>query len=503
MTILSYPLKHRDTAEPSPGETKLIERVRVVHAQVNGRARLQIDGLYHCEPVCRRVESALAREAGIRQVSANVLTGRVLVLYDPARTVDEIKGRVEELLANPSPPPSEQRPPSNLYPLRPVQPLVSMDGSAASAQGPAQWHTLSRTAVLKALETTKEGGLSQAFAEKKLRRFGPNSLPETPPRSGLSIFLGQFKSLPVVLLGASAVLSAATGGLADAVVILGVVMINAGTGYVTEAQAERTIKALGHIGQQHAGVIRDGQLVELEAEALVPGDIMVLVPGTRVAADGRVLESRSLMVDESALTGESLPVTKRVEALDKPEVPLGDRFNMVYKGTAITGGSGLAVVVGTGRYTEIGVIQALVGETRPPETPMQRQLDVLGNQMVLLAGGICGIMFLIGLARGYGWLQMLKTSISLAVAAVPEGLPTVATTTLALGIRNMRRRHVLVRHLDAVETLGAMQVICLDKTGTLTLNRMTVLAVHCGGRHITACQRCISRRRHEDGPSAK
>ncbi|SFH39862.1 Ca2+-transporting ATPase [Nitrosospira sp. Nsp14] len=485
MTILSYPLKHRDTAEPSPGESKLIDRVRVVHAQVNGRARLQIDGLYHCEPIRRRVESALAREAGIRQVSANVLTGRVLVLYDPARTVDEIKGRVEELLANPSPPPSEQRPSSNLYPLRPVQPMVSMDGSAASAQGPTQWHTLSRTAVLKALETTKEGGLSPAFAEKKLRRFGPNSLPETPPRSGLSIFLGQFKSLPVVLLGASAVLSAATGGLADAVVILGVVIINAGTGYVTEAQAERTIKALGHIGQQHAAVIRDGQLVQVEAEALVPGDIMVLVPGTRVGADGRVLESRSLMVDESALTGESLPVTKRVETLDTPEVPLGDRFNMVYKGTAITGGSGLAVVVGTGRYTEIGVIQALVGETRPPETPMQKQLDVLGNQMVLLSGGICGMMFLIGLARGYGWLQMLKTSISLAVAAVPEGLPTVATTTLALGIRNMRRRHVLVRHLDAVETLGAMQVICLDKTGTLTLNRMTVLAVHCGGRHIT------------------
>ena len=310
-----------------PGESKLIERVRVVHAQVNGRARLQIDGLYHCEPVRRRVESALAREAGIRQVSANVLTGRVLVLYDPARTVDEIKGRVEELLANPSPPPSEQRPPSNLYPLRPVQPMVSADGSAAPAQGATQWHTLTRTAVLKALETTKERGLSPAFAKQKLRRYGANSLPETPPRSGLSIFLGQFKSLPVVLLGASAVLSAATGGLADAVVILGVVMINAGTGYVTEAQAERTINALGHIGHQHARVIRDGQLVEVEAEALVPGDIMVLVPGTRVAADGRVLESRSLMVDESALTGESLPVTKRVEALEKPEVPLGDRFN--------------------------------------------------------------------------------------------------------------------------------------------------------------------------------
>ena len=181
MTILSYPLKHRDAAEPMPGESKLIDRVRVVHAQVNGRARLQIDGLYHCEPIRRRVESALAREAGIRQVSANVLTGRVLVLYDPARTVDEIKRRVEELLANPSPPPSEQRPPSNLYPLRPVKPMVSTDGSAAPAQGATQWHTLTRTAVLKALETTKERGLSPASAKQKLRRYGANSLPQTRP----------------------------------------------------------------------------------------------------------------------------------------------------------------------------------------------------------------------------------------------------------------------------------------------------------------------------------
>ena len=217
----------------------------------------------------------------------------------------------------------------------------------------------------------------------------------------------------------------------------------------------------------------------------MPGDILVLMPGDPGSCGRQAAGIAHLMVDESALTGESMPVIKMEEPLDKPDVPLGDRFNMVYMGTVVTGGSGLAVVVGTGRQTEIGTIQALVGETKPPKPPCNVNFDVLGNQMVLLSGGICGMVFLMGLARGYGWLQMLKTSISLAVAAVPEGLPTVATTTLALGIRNMARQRVLVRHLDAVETLGAIQVICLDKTGTLTLNCMSVLEVYSGGHRLT------------------
>lgn len=445
--------------------------VRVIHASVKGRARLEVKGLYRCEPVRLRIESALARHSGIRQASANILTGRLLIVFDPVQEVGEITGLVEQVLAEPT--------------LASEWPVASRGTSPAPVQEGGNWHVLPGNAVLADLETSSERGLSQDSVQLKLRRFGANSLPRIPPRSGLNIFLGQFKSLPVALLGMSAVLSVATGGLADAVVILGVVLINAGTGYVAESQAERTINALGETASRKAFVIRDAQLGEVGAEVLVPGDILVLTPGTRVAADARLLESRNLMIDESALTGESLPVIKAVEPLEKPDVSLGDRINMVYMGTVVTGGSGLAVVVATGRQTEIGTIQVLVGETRPPDTPMQRQLATLGNQMVLLSVGICGMVFLIGLARGYGWLQMLKSSISLAVAAVPEGLPTVATTTLALGIRNMRRHHVLVRHLDAVETLGAMQVICLDKTGTITLNRMSVLTLHSGGRRIT------------------
>lgn len=446
-------------------------QVRVIHAAVKGRARLEVKGLYRCEPARGRIESALARHAGIRQASANILTGRLLIVFDPEREVEEIAVLVERVLAP--------------TPMASKQPTASHGAGPAPVQEGSDWHVLPANAVLADLETSSQRGLSQDSVQQKLRRFGANSLPRTPPRSGLNIFLGQFKSLPVALLGVAAILSVATGGLADAVVILGVVLINAGTGYVAESQAERTINALGEAGFQNAMVIRDGELGEVGAEALVPGDILVLTPGTRVAADARLLESRNLMVDESTLTGESLPVTKTVEPLENSDISLGDRVNMVYMGTVVTGGSGLAVAVATGRYTEMGAVQMLMGDTRPPETPMQRQLGTLGNQMVLLSVSICGIMFVIGLVRGYGWLQMLKTSISLAVAAIPEGLPTVATTTLALGIRNMRRHHVLVRRLDAVETLGAMQVICLDKTGTLTLNRMSVLAVHSGGRRIT------------------
>lgn len=472
--LLSDDLQGNATINTGTDEA-LPSLVRVVHSAVDGRARLEVRGLYRCEPIRLSIERALGKHPAVRQATANVLTGRVLIIFDPAHELEELKIWLEQLLAGSPHTPSSPDPLSPADSSRPTQ-ILSHQGE--------NWHTSSGEAVLRLLETSQEQGLSHATAQRKLREFGANTLPKTPGRPALRIFLGQFKSLPVALLGVSALLSAATGGLADAAVILGVVLINAGTGYIAESQSERTINALGNIVRQAATVIRDARLCEVAAESVVPGDILVLVPGKLVAADARLLESRNLTVDESTLTGESLPVSKTVEPLGKLNAPLADRFNMVYMGTAITGGSGLAVVVATGRQTEIGAIQVLVGETRPPETPMQRQLDTLSTQLVLLSLGICGTMFLIGLVRGYGWLQMLKTSISLAVAAVPEGLPTVATTTLALGIRNMRRHNVLVRHLGAVEALGAVQVICLDKTGTLTLNRMSVLVVHSGGRQI-------------------
>jgi P-type Ca2+ transporter type 2C len=215
---------------------------------------------------------------------------------------------------------------------------------------------------------------------------------------------------------------------------------------------------------------------------VVVGDLLVLLPGTIVAADARVLEARDLSVDESALTGESMPVLKRSDTVSRDgSTPIGDRHNLVYKGTNVTGGNGMAVAVGTGRNSEIARIQAMVEGARAPQTLLHRQLQRLGARLAWLSGAACLLVFSLGLLRGYGFVTMLRVAASLAVAAVPEGLPMVSTTTLAIGVRKMRARHVLVRHLAAIETLGAVRSICFDKTGTLTLNRMCVSDLACGG----------------------
>jgi len=255
------------------------------------------------------------------------------------------------------------------------------------------------------------------------------------------------------------------------------VLINAAIGYFTEDYAERTIASLAKLDFGPARVLRNGVSMNVARSDLVAGDLLLLAPGTQVPADARLIEAEHLSVDESALTGESLPVSKSATKLVPTDTPLADRQNMVYMGTLVTGGSARAVTVATGDRTEIGQIQMLVGETRPPETPMQRQLGQMGTQLAWASTAICVGVFGIGLLRGYGGLAMLKSSISLAVAAVPEGLPTVATTTLALGMQRMRRRNALLRRLDAVETLGSVQVLCLDKTGTLTRNRMTAVEI--------------------------
>jgi Ca2+-transporting ATPase len=344
-----------------------------------------------------------------------------------------------------------------------------------SPSPPSLWHQKAASAIITELATSAESGLSAAAAQENLQKYGTNSLTETPPRSGFSIFLNYFKSVPVALLSAAALLSALTGGTVDAAVIMGVVAINAILGYATESQSERIIQSLKHLVKPTAWVLRDGKLQEINAPEIAIGDIISLKPGTYIPADARLLAAERLSLDESALTGESLPVEKEPEALSNSDIPLAERRNMVYLGTFVTGGQGLAVAVATGNQTEMGQIQTLVGETSVPQTPMERQLERAGGQLVALSGAVCAVVFLLGLARGYGTLPMLKTAIALAVAAVPEGLPTVATTTLALGVRTMRQHRVLIRRLDAVEALGAVQTICLDKTGTLTANQMSVV----------------------------
>jgi Ca2+-transporting ATPase len=366
-------------------------------------------------------------------------------------------------------------------------------------QQEAPWHLLDAETVMSLLETGKDSGLSDKAVKERIEAYGPNLLPQSQPRSGWSIFVDQFMCLPVGLLGIAAGLSVVTGGLIDAVAIMGVVVANAAIGYFTENKSEKTIHSLKTFVRPFAQVIRNGQSVEIPAEELTLGDIVILKPGTYVPADCRVVQASHLSIDESALTGESMPSTKTAAALERENIPLADRSNMVFMGTLVTGGQGLAVVVATGRFTEIGRLQLILAETAAPAAPITRQLSRISEQVVLMGVAICGVVFGIGLFRGYQLLHMLRTAICLAGAAVPEGLPAAATTTFALGVHRMRRHHVLIRDLEAVETLGAVQTVCMDKTGTITWNRMSVLTIHAGLKNFEVSNRHLI---HDENPIA-
>ena len=480
--------------------------ISTVHA-VKGRVRFKVACLYRAESLGSAIESALNAHDGVSDVSVNVLTGSVLVFFNSGNTVESIRTVIEQTvridtgnvepydnmllpaLKSGSEPPLTERPQASPIDRGRKNPKnrrqVRKSILSAEEQSEEAWHQKEASEILLTQEVSTVYGLTSKGVTERVKRFGPNLLPESVPRSGFSIFAEQFKSLPVALLGVAAGVSIATGGIVDAVVIAGVVLINGVIGYTTETQAEKTINSLKNLVRPSALCLREGVLISVPSEDIVPGDILVLRPGSYIVADARLIETAHLSVDESALTGESMPVTKNPASLQDADIPLADRLNMVYMGTLVTGGQGLAVVIATGKYTEIGKIQSLVGNAKPPETPMERQLEQIGTQLVYISGAVCGLVFIIGLLRGYGVLHMLKSSIALAVAAVPEGLPMVATTTLALGIRNMKKHNVLMRHLDAVETLGAVQTICLDKTGTITVNRMTVVSLFTGMRRIT------------------
>ncbi|MEO5337641.1 MAG: cation-transporting P-type ATPase [Magnetospirillum sp. WYHS-4] len=458
--------------------------VAPIHLEVAGRVRIRVAGLRRNEVLARRLERDLATAAGIRSVSASTWSGNILIRFDGEGHLPDILAAVARLRAGflveggavqVDQPRAPHKPAAKVQAA--VQRLPLAAAGAPEAPDGLPWHLGETGRVAGLLGSDAGTGLIPAEATERLGRYGLNALPEAEPPSKLAMLMGQVTTLPVGLLVLSAVISAATGGIVDGMVILTVIGINAAIGYVTESNAEKTIRSLGSRIRPTALVRRAGKEIEIKVQEIVPGDLLVLGPGIFIAADARVVGAVNLTVDESMLTGESLPVGKTTAPLLDADTPLADRHNMVYKGTLVTGGSGLALVVATGLETEIGAIQRLVGEAKAPDTPMQRQLDDMGRQLALLSGAICGVVFVAGLARGFGFVEMLKGAVALAVAAVPEGLPTVATTTLALGIRDMRRHGVLIRQLPAVETLGSVQVMCFDKTGTLTENRMSVTAL--------------------------
>ncbi len=462
--------------------------ILIVHDRIPGRTRINVPGLYRNKQLGTELESRLTVLDQIRLVRANALTGNLLIEYAPRRDSREMPASIIRLLEAELGCPiirhieSIDRPPKKgkereRKPEKPKKARRKPEVSEFQAQPLQLWHTLTGTRVINFLQGGEEG-LTEEAAAQRLAQYGANLLAEQVGRSSLQMFLEQFASAPVAMLGVSAVISLATGGVADAVVIVTVVLVNSAIGFVTEKSAEKTINALGKLAPETTLVIRDGKRQEISLPEVALGDLLVLAPGAYIPADARLLEGHRLTIDESPLTGESLPVSKKADFLGEEETALGDRQNMVYMGTMVTGGNGRAMAVATGRNTEIGRIQELVGTTKTPVTPMQKQIDDMGMQLALLSSGICVLVFFVGLLRGRPLLEMLISAISLAVAAVPEGLPTVATSALALGIKNMKGQKVLIRQLPAVENLGSVQVICLDKTGTLTLNQMSAVALH-------------------------
>ncbi|MEW6713753.1 MAG: calcium-translocating P-type ATPase, PMCA-type [Nitrospirota bacterium] len=339
------------------------------------------------------------------------------------------------------------------------------------------WHQRDITNVIEELKSSLRG-ISSADAAKRLNEYGRNELVEKKKRTPVMMFLDQFKDFMIMVLVAAAIVSGFIGELADTLAIIVIVVINAIIGFIQEYRAERAMQALKSMASPTAVVMRDGTPSSIPASELVPGDLVMLEAGRIVPADMRLMEAAQLKIEEAALTGESVSVDKFTDALQDAALPLGDRRNMVYKGTTVSYGRGTGMVVSTGMDTELGKIAALLQEEEEVKTPLQKRLTTFGQKLGMAVIAICAIVFVTGILRGEQTVLMFLTAISLAVAAIPEALPAVVTISLALGAKKMVRQNALVRNLPAVETLGSVTYICSDKTGTLTLNKMTVEEIY-------------------------
>jgi Ca2+-transporting ATPase len=348
----------------------------------------------------------------------------------------------------------------------------------------AKHHQKTIEEVIKELGSSSNEGLSGAKAKERIEQYGLNELTEKNRRSAWKILLSQLKSVMVIILIVASVITAFVGELRDTIVILAIVALNTILGFTQEYRAEKAMAALKKMSVPRVKVRRGGKIVEINSTEIVPGDIVILEAGNIVPADMRLIEATNLKIQESALTGESEAVEKTTKPIEEENPSLGDRKHMAYSGTVVTYGRGVGIVTATGMETELGKIAAMLQDTAETQTPLQKNIDQLGKILALIALGIVGVIFVMGLLRGEDLELMFMTAVSFAVAAVPEGLPTVVTIALALGAQRMLKKNALVRKLMAVETLGSVTVICSDKTGTITENRMKVTVVEMAGRTL-------------------
>ena len=353
----------------------------------------------------------------------------------------------------------------------------------------SKWHSLSYQDVEKKLKTNIDNGLTQEEVEQKRKEFGVNELEAKKKKSVFVKFLEQFKDFMIIVLIISAVISGIIGviegeGITDSIISMLVIIVNAIIGVLQENKAEKSLEALQKLSSHVAKVVRNGNLTVVPSRDLVPGDIVILETGDFVAADLRLIEAVNLKSQEASLTGESVPVEKNIETITDEKVGIGDRHNMLFSSSLITYGRGKAIVVETGMNTEVGKIAEMMNSSLSTETPLQRKLNSLGKTLGIVALIICALMFGVGLINGKEVIHMFMTAVTLAVAAIPEGLPAVSTIVLAIGVQRMVKRNAIVKNLPSVETLGSASVICSDKTGTLTQNKMTVQKVFSNGKTL-------------------
>lgn len=348
-----------------------------------------------------------------------------------------------------------------------------------------RWHQKKVNEVIEELKSSLQG-ITSEDALKRLEEYGPNELVEKKKKTPLMMFIDQFSDFMILVLIAAAVISGFIGELSDTIAIIVIVLLNAVIGFVQEYRAEKAMSALKKMASPTATVIRNGTPLNIPASEIVPGDVVLLDAGKIVPADIRFIETFNLKIEEAALTGESVPVEKRTDALADESIPLVDRKNMAYKGTVVSYGRGKGIVSATGMQTELGKIATMLQEEEEVKTPLQKRLAIFGKKLAIAVLAICAIVFGIGIIRGEPPMLMLLTAISLAVAAIPEALPAVVTISLALGARKMVKQNALIRKLPAVETLGSVTYICSDKTGTLTLNKMTAEEMWVGGELVTS-----------------
>ncbi len=349
-------------------------------------------------------------------------------------------------------------------------------------------HHQKREEVLRTLDTDPGIGLSASEVQRRLAEHGPNAFEEKKPKTLFQMFLAQLRDPMIYILMGAVVISAALGEFSDAAIIVAVILLNAIVGVVQEAKAEKSLEALKKLSSPVAMVRREGKLCEIPAAQLVPGDVVLLEAGRIVPADLRLLSSVNLKIEESALTGESVPVEKDADFVAEEEALLGDRINMAYLSTAVSYGRGEGVVGYTGMATEIGKIARMISEAGTEMTPLQKRLADLGKVLGIVAVVLCVGLFGVAMLQGRDLMEMLLTAISLAVAAIPEGLPAVVTIVLALGVQRMVKVNTIVRRLPSVETLGSVSIVCSDKTGTLTQNKMTVTRLFMNDTTIEASQ---------------